>query len=176
MQTKLLHQSTKDYLNLYAPLCTHALTLQTRLPTLNAGDAKMATIKERAQRTARQFNRRLAVAAYGNGAIRKPALYSPLIITAIEGTLNTYDKNRTLHLHIALGNIITPTSRIQTEEQLNKTIGSAWLATADGVDDIDIQQMTSDRWFTYLTKEFDYGNTECIDWQNCYIPHAALLL
>lgn len=135
----------------------------------------MTAIKERTQRTARQFNRRLAFEACGNGAVRKPHLYHPLIITAIEGTLNTYDNNRTLHLHIALGNILTPTSRIQTEEQLKATIRSAWLATADGVDDIDIQQMTSDRWITYLTKEFDYGNTECIDWQNCYIPHAALL-
>ena len=176
MQKQLLHKTTKDYLNLYAPLCTHALTLQTRLPTLNASEAKMTAIKERAQRTARQFNRRLAVAAYGNGAIRKPNIYSPLIITAIEGTLNTYDKNRTLHLHIALGNILTPTSRIQTEEQLMTAIRNAWLATDDGVDDIDIQQMTSDRWITYLTKEFEDGNAECIDWQNCYIPHATLLL
>ena len=176
MQKQLLHKTTKDYLNLYAPLCTHALTLQTRLPTLNASEAKMAAIKERAQRTARQFNRRLAVAAYGNGAIRKPNIYSPLIITAIEGTLNTYDKNRTLHLHIALGNILTPTSRIQTEEQLMTAIRDAWLATDDGVDDIDIKQMTSDRWITYITKEFEDGNAECIDWQNCYIPKAALPL
>lgn len=176
MQTHLLQKTTKDYLNLYAPLCTHALTLQMKLPTLNASKERMNILLERAQRTARQFNRRLAVAAYSNGAVRKPNIYHPLIITAIEGTLNTYDKNRTLHLHIALGNILTPTSRIQTEEQLKTTIRSEWLATADGVDDIDIQQMTSDRWITYITKEFDYGNTECIDWQNCYIPHAALLL
>ena len=176
MQNKQLHSTTKNFINLYAPFCTHALTLQMNLATLNASAERMANLKERASRTARQFNRRLAVAAYGNGAIRKPALYSPLIITAIEGTLNTYDNNRTLHLHIALGNILTTTSRIQTEEQLKTIIRNEWLATADGVDDIDIQQMTSDRWITYLTKEFDYGNVECIDWQNCYILHAALLL
>lgn len=176
MRTQLLHDSTKHFINSYAPFCTHALTLQMNLPTLDVSEVKMTMLKECAQRTARQFNRRLAVAAYGNGAIRKPAFYSPLIITAIEGTKNTYDKNRTLHLHIALGNILTPKSCIQTEEQLKATIRSAWLATADGVDDIDIQQMTSDRWITYITKEFANGNAECIDWQNCYIPHAALLL
>jgi len=176
MRTQQLHDSTKHFINLYAPFCTHALTLQMNLPTLNVSEVKMTMLKERAQRTARQFNRRLAVAAYSNGAIRKPALYSPLIITAIEGTKNIYDKNRTLHLHIALGNILTSNSCIQTEEQLKTIIRNEWLATADGVDDIDIQQMTSDRWITYITKEFDYGNAECIDWQNCYIPHAALLL
>lgn len=176
MQNKQLHSTTKNFINLYAPFCTHALTLQMNLPTLNASAERMANLKERASRTARQFNRRLAVAAYGNGATRKPSLYSPLIITAIEGTTNTYDNNRTLHAHIALGNILTPTSRIQTEYQLETIIRNEWLATADGVDDIDIQQMTGDRWITYITKEFENGNTECIDWQNCYIPHAALLL
>ena len=176
MPNKILHSTTKDYLNLYAPYCTHAITLQTRLSTLNVSAKHMENLIERASRTARQFTRRLAVATHGNGAIRKPHLYHPLIITAIEGTQNTYDNNRTLHLHIALGNILTPTSRIQTEEQLKTTIRNEWLATADGVDDIDIQQMTSDRWITYLTKEFEDGNAECIDWQNCYIPHATLLL
>jgi hypothetical protein len=176
MTNKLLHSTTKDYLNLYAPYCTHAITLQTKLSTLNVSAKQMDNLLERASRTARQFTRRIAVVAYGNGAIRKPHLYHPLIITAIEGTTNTYDNNRTLHLHIALGNILTPTSRIQTEQQLETAIRKEWLATADGVDDIDIQQMTSDRWITYITKEFEVGNAECIDWQNCYIPKAALQL
>ena len=176
MTNKLLHSTTKDYLNLYVPLCTHGITLQTNLYTLNASAKHMENLLERASRTARQFTRRIAVAAHGNGAIRKPHLYHPLIITAIEGTTNTYDKNRTLHLHIALGNILTPTSRIQTEQQLETVIRNEWLATADGVDDINIQQLTGDRWTTYITKEFEDGNVECIDWQNCYIPKAALQL
>lgn len=176
MQNKQLHSTSKDFINLYAPYCTHAITLQMNLPTHNVSKVHMANLKERAGRTVRQFNRRLATAAYGNGATRKPNLYSPLIITAIEGTTNTYDSNRTLHAHIALGNIITATSRIHTEQQLQTIIRNEWLATADGVDDIDIQQMTSNRWITYLTKEFENGNAECIDWQNCHIPHAALSL
>jgi hypothetical protein len=176
MTSKQLQSASKDYLYLYAPHCTHALTLQMKLPTLNASKARMSILLERARRTVRQFNRRIAVAANGNGATRKPNLYHPLIITTIEGTLNTYDRNRTLHAHIALGNILTAHSNIKTEYQLETIIRNEWLATADGVDDIDIQQMTSERWITYLTKEFENGNRECVDWQNCHIPHAALLL
>lgn len=176
MQTKLLLKTSKDFINTYAPFCTHALTLQTKLYTLNAKEKKMDMMIERAQRSARQFYRRLAVAAYGNGAIRKRDLYSPLMITALEGTLNTSERNRTLHFHIALGNILTPTSRIKTEEQLLATIRDAWLATDEGIDDIKIEPMVSDGWITYISKECDRGNAECIDWQNCIIPHATVLL
>ena len=153
---------------------SHALTLQTNLYTLNASDKKMDLMLERARRTVRQFNRRLAYMANGNGSIRKPNMYHPLIITTIEGTLNNYDRNKSLHAHIALGNILTPTSNIQTEQQLHTAIQDAWLATYDGVNDIHIQEMTDERWITYITKEIYDGNKECIDWQNCHIPYAAL--
>jgi hypothetical protein len=145
------------------------------LPTLNASEAKMDRLLEQASRTTRQFNRRLAVAAYGNGATRKPNLYHPLIITAIEGTQNTYDRNRTLHAHIALGNILTAHSNIQNEAQLRQTINDTWLATTHGNKDIDIKTMNSNGWITYITKEMNNGNMECVSWENTHIPHAALL-
>jgi signal recognition particle GTPase len=66
-----------------------------------------------------------------------------LVITSIEGTLNNYDKNKTLHTHIALGNILTPQSHIKTEEQLIKTIKTNWLATEIGVADIVIKKIDS---------------------------------
>ncbi len=165
----------QKYLSNLSTYCTHALTLQTKLATHNVSAKQMELMLENASRSVRQFNRRLATKAYGNGATRKPNLYHPLIITAIEGTTNTYDNNRTLHAHIALGNILTPTSNIKTEEQLRQTIKDCWLATDYGVDDIDIKDMTSDRWITYITKEIYDGNEECVDWTNCHIPHAALL-
>jgi hypothetical protein len=111
-------QTTTEFLNTFVPYCTHALTLQMCLPTLNASEERMERLYERATRTTRQFVRRFAYEAFGNGITRKPNLYHPLIITAIEGTTNTYDKNRTLHAHIALGNVLTPKSKIKTEEQL----------------------------------------------------------
>lgn len=175
MQTQL-KETTRQFLNTYAPYCTHALTLQMRLPTLNATEKRMESLYELANRTVRQFNTRLAVAAYSNGAKRKSNLYHPLIITAIEGTLNTYDKNRTLHAHIALGNILTQSSKIKTEEQLRHTIKDSWLKTAVGENDIVIEAMHSEGWINYITKEMHNGNMECVSWDNTHIPHAALLL
>ena len=176
MTSKQLQSASKDYLYLYAPHCTHALTLQMKLPTLNASKARMSILLERARRTVRQFNRRIAVAANGNGATRKPNLYHPLIITTIEGTQNTYDRNRTLHAHIALGNVLTPQSKIKTEAQLRQTIKDEWLKTTHGINDIVIEKMHSDGWINYITKEMQNGNMECVDWQNCHIPYAALSL
>jgi len=175
MQT-LLKETTKQFLNTYAPYCTHALTLQMRLNTLDATERRMDKLNEAAIRTTRQFVSRLAYKAFGNGAKRKPNLYHPLVITAIEGTQNTYDKNRTLHAHIALGNILTAQSNIQTEAQLRQTIKDTWQATTYGIDNIDIQTMHSNGWITYITKEMNNGNMECVSWENTHIPHAALLL
>ena len=162
------------YLIKYAPFCTHAITLQTNLSTHNVSTTTMLCLYERAQRTTRQFNRRLAYAAYANRSKRKPLQYHPLIITAIEGTLNTYDRNRTLHTHIALGNIINTDSRIQSEEQLKDTIRECWLATDCGVNDIDIKTYNNNGWVSYLTKEMNKGNMDCIDWTNTHIPFSAL--
>ena len=173
---KQVNQTTLQFLNTYAPSCTHALTLQMNLPTLNASERRMAMLHESAKRNVRQFINRLAYKANGNGAKRKPNLYHPLFITVIEGTQNTYDRNRTLHAHIALGNILTAQSNIKTEEQLKQTITDAWLATDYGVDDIDIKLMHSNGWIDYITKEMKNGNADCISWENTHIPHAALLL
>ena len=173
---KQLKQTTTEFLNTYAPYCTHALTLQMCLPTLNASKERMDKLYERATRTTRQFVRRIAYEAFGNGVKRKPNQYHPLVITAIEGTLNTYDKNRTLHAHIALGNILTAHSNIKTEAQLRQTIKDEWLKTTHGINDIVIEKMHSDGWINYITKEMHNGNMECVSWENTHIPHAALLL
>ena len=175
MQT-LLKKETKQFLNTYAPYCTHALTLQMHLQTLNATERRMDKLNECAVRTTRQFISRLAYKAFGNGAKRKPNLYHPLVITAIEGTQNTYDKNKSLHAHIALGNILTAHSNIKTEAQLRQTIKDEWLKTTHGINDIVIEKMHSDGWINYITKEMHNGNMECVSWENTHIPHAALLL
>jgi beta-glucanase (GH16 family) len=72
--------------------------------------------------------------------------------------------------------ITPPKSKIKTEEQLRQTIKDEWLKTRDGINNIDIQLMHSNGWITYITKEMKNGNMECVDWQNCHIPYAALSL
>jgi hypothetical protein len=60
-----------------------------------------------------RFNRLLT----GNGH-RRNNDYLPVFITAIEGTQNTYDKNRTLH--IALGNLPTQQHKNYLKTALGK--------------------------------------------------------
>ena len=74
---KQLKQTTTEFLNTYAPCCTHALTLQMCLPTLNASEKRMDKLYEQATRTTRQFIRRIAYEAFGNGVKRKPNQYHP---------------------------------------------------------------------------------------------------
>jgi hypothetical protein len=54
----------------------------------------------RTQGSLRQLRNRLLT---GNGYKRNNR-YLPIFVAAIEGTTNSYDLNRTLHIHVALGN------------------------------------------------------------------------
>jgi hypothetical protein len=177
MQNIRIIDATMQFLTKNAEICTHALTLQTNLPTYNVSNIKMQQLKQLVSRNVRYFIRRLACKAYGNGAIRnKKHILHPTFITTIEGTLDNYSKNKTLHIHMALGNILTNQSKIKTEEQLEKIIKECWLATEVGVADIDIKSLHSDRWINYITKELYDGNFECVDWTNTHIANSTTTL
>ena len=176
MQTIQLTNATKQFLTTHAANCSHAITLQTSLSTYNVSAAQMQQLKQLVSRNVRYFIRRLATAAYGNGAVRKRHILHPTLITTIEGTLDNYSKNKTVHIHIALGNVLTAQSKIKTEEQLAKTIKECWLATEIGVADIDIKNLHSDKWLSYITKELYEGNIECVDWTNTHIANSTAKL
>jgi len=176
MQNIQLINATKQFLTNNAANCTHAVTLQTSLSTYNVSAAQMQQLKQLVSRNVRYFIRRLAAAAYGNGAVRKRHILHPTLITTIEGTLDNYSKNKTVHIHIALGNVLTAQSKIKTEEQLAQTIKECWLATEVGVADIDIKHLHSDRWLDYITKELYDGNIECVDWTNTHIANSTTTL
>lgn len=172
-----LINATKQFLSKNAYKCTHALTLQTNLSTYNVSEQKMQLLTQLASRNVRYFIRRLAYKAYGNGAVRnnKQTLH-PTVITTIEGSLDNYSKEKTLHIHIALGNILTAQSKIRTEQQLIERIKECWIATEIGVADIDIKNIHSERWLDYITKELYDGNIECVDWTNTHIANSTATL
>jgi hypothetical protein len=93
-----------DYLERLAQHCDYALTLQTSLPTYGIGATTMEQRLDATRNSLCQFRLRLNCLLTGNGWLRNEK-YVPVFVAAIEGTRNTYDKNRTLHIHIALGNI-----------------------------------------------------------------------
>lgn len=125
-------------------------------------DAKALAAKQ----AMRSFLPKLNWLLTGNGWKRNPA-YLPIIITALEGTLNTYDRNKTLHFHLALGNF--DENRL-TPDMLEKLIG-LWIGTGIGTDDIKLhtlRPMKGNGWGGYIGKEAWKGNSDCIDWVSVF--------
>ena len=108
----------------------------------------------------------------GNGW-RRNNNYLPIFLAAIEGTQNTYDKNRTLHIHIAVGNL----HPAATQELIADGIRQLWMATEVGTEDIMVDRLTKDtevRWIKYISKEAGAGNWQCIDYVNTQVPQKIL--
>ena len=92
-----------DYLQRVAQHCDYAITLQTSLRTAGIKARTMEDRLYKAQGSLRQLRNKLNRLLTGNGYKRNDR-YLPVFVAAIEGTTNDYDLNRTLHIHIALGN------------------------------------------------------------------------
>lgn len=121
-----------------------------------------------AQQAMRHFIPKLNRILTGNGYKRNPK-YLPIIITALEGSLNTYDKNRTLHLHLALGNFDAERLTVDAFEKLT----GHWVSTGIGTDDIKLHTLRKSCGYgsgDYINKEAWRGNTDCIDLCNTQLP------
>lgn len=115
------------------------------------------------------FNKEL----YGNGAKRKPMLYQPLLIPTLEGTLDRARKELTLHYNIYLGNL----PKQLTVEDVKTLWTYCWHDKAKQSNDIFITKPiknTNIHLLDYGTKEAQYGNIECWDFENTQIPYTAL--
>ena len=99
----------------------------------------------------------------------------PVFVAAIEGTQNTYDKNRTLHIHVALGNL----PLAATQDLVEDGIRQLWAATVVGTTDIKLDKLTKgteQRWNVYIGKEAHKGNLEVIDYSNTQAPKHILAM
>jgi hypothetical protein len=162
-----------DYLDKLAQHCDYALTLQTNLPTYGISAATMEKRLDATRNCLHKFRMRFNRLLTGNGH-RRNNDYLPVFIAAIEGTQNTYDKNRTLHIHIALGNL----PAAATQELLEDGIRQIWAATDVGTTDIKLDRLTKgteQRWNSYIGKEAHYkNNSEVIDYSNTQAPNKIL--
>jgi hypothetical protein len=176
----LLHKSDElayikaqtDYLEKLAVHCDYAITLQTCLPTYAVSEATMEKRIELTRRSLFDFRLRFNRLMTGNGW-RRNNNYLPIFLAAIEGTQNTYDKNRTLHIHIAVGNL----HQAATQELIADGIRQLWMATEIGTEDIMVDRLTKDtevRWIKYISKEAGAGNWQCIDYINTQVPQKIL--
>jgi len=94
-------------------------------------------------------------------------------VPVIEGTVNTYDRNRTLHIHLAVGNL----PERYTEKDLLGIYRGCWLSNRCAADDVKIARLWSgqeDGWLNYFTKEEQQGRTDSVDYHNTQIPEHIL--
>jgi len=115
------------------------------------------------------FNKEL----YGNGARRKPLLYQPLLIPTIEGTKEIANPQKSIHYNIYLGNL----PKILTAEDIKTLWTYCWVDKAQQKNDIYITEPlanTQSHLLHYGTKEAQFGNLSCWDFENTQIPYSAL--
>ena len=115
------------------------------------------------------FNKEL----YGNGAIRKPLQYQPLLIPTIEGTREIANPQISIHYNIYLGNL----PKILSTEDIKTLWTYCWVDKANQKNDIYITKPltnTQSHLLHYGTKEAQFGNISCWDFENTQIPYSAL--
>ena len=152
--------------------CSYALTLQTTLKTFGRSQQALLDDFERTRHSLHLLRVRSNRALTGNGWQRNPR-YLPIFVPVIEGTVNTYDRNRTLHIHLSVGNL----PERYTEKDLLGIYRGCWLSTPYAADDVVMVPLWSgaeDGWGNYLTKEKRQGRTDTVDFYNTQIPKHIL--
>lgn len=164
-------EAQRAFLMQYADSCDYAITLQTTLSTYALSDRQMEQKVRTLQVDLRKFRNRLNRVLTGNGYRRKPSL-CPIFIPAIEGRADSYSSNKTLHVHIALGNP-GHTATEETRLLLEDAVRQIWLDAETGTKDIRVDLMRSgskSRWIDYLTKETERQAFDVIDYESTQLP------
>ena len=146
----------------------YAVTLQTKLVVCRgAGLADKQRIS--LEDDFRVFAKRLQREVYGMAHRRKPNKFSLMLLPSLEGSMFSPEGRRTLHYHVAIGNVPADMSA----DKLRKTIWDQWAKSAYGQMDIKFKP-ANEGWLSYITKEMEHGNTRCCDWGNTFVPECAL--
>ena len=166
-------ETIRDFLLNQQQHITHYVVAQSYYPPYHSTTValeRMAINLKKDLRHARNcFNKEL----YGNGAIRKPMLYSPLLIPTIEGTREVSNPKKSIHYNIYLGNL----PKALTTEDIKTLWTYCWVDKAKQKHDIYITEPlanTQSHLLNYGTKEAQFGNTGCWDFENTQIPYLAL--
>ena len=145
-----------------------ALTLQTKLIVKRDNhrqDQQWIDLQEDFHRFSSRLNYRL----FGNLNRRKPQRYSLLMIPIIEGRRFSPEGERTLHYHVAIGNLPPEIPLLRFRD----LVYAEWATTKFGK--MDIELLPADTgWLNYITKESRTGNIECVDWRNMSTPRHVL--
>ena len=115
-----------------------------------------------------------------NKVKRKPFQFRPLTFVTIEGAKQTLDRQQTIHVNIALGNLPTVLDR----QDIETLFRHAWHDKAKQSDDIEVidyyQAKQGKGWLGYSLKEAEHqpsrvwNENSIWDVENCWIPHNAI--
>ena len=121
---------------------------------------------DQAKQAFREFQPKLNRLLTGNAWVRS-AQKLPLVLVALEGTRDNYDKNKSLHFHLTLGNFDARRLDVDFLEKLVKY----WCDTGVGTSDIKLHPLYNAGGFgRYCTKEVWKFNDSCIDLDLTQIP------
>jgi hypothetical protein len=95
----------RNFLNEYNQHITHWAVAHTPFHTYKATPQQLERMKQEAQKQCLFFRRSFSQFLYQAKALRKPHIYSPLLITTIEGVKASPFKQDTIHFNFAIGNI-----------------------------------------------------------------------
>ena len=115
-----------------------------------------------------------------NKCRRKPLLYRPLTFVTVEGARATTDRQQTIHINIAIGNL----PKVLDKADVATLFRHAWHGKAQQSDDIEVldyyEAHKGKGWLGYSLKEVQQQPSrvmnECSVWdvENCWIPHDAI--
>ena len=163
-------QAQQHWIAGIAQHCTHQLTLHTNLSTYNKSASAVERMTTEAHTALDYFIPRFNRAVTGNGWRRKNS-YKPIIVPSLEGTLNTYDRHRTLHWHILIGNLPAH----YTTEQLLRAAQSVWQHHPTANNNIHCSPLWHTTGFSnYIQKETRQGNYDCVATQLIQAPQHII--
>lgn len=163
-------QAQQEWIAGIARNCTHQLTLHTSLATYNKSASTVERMATEAHRALNYFIPRFNRVLTGNGWRRKSA-YKPIIIPSLEGTLNTYDRNRTLHWHILTGNL----PAFCTTDTLRDAATAIWLQHEHASTNINCTELwDAPGYSNYIHKEARRGNYDCVATQLLQAPEHLI--
>lgn len=167
-------EHVRNYLTKYNKHITHWAVAHTPFHTYHATQSQLESMKLEARKQCRFFRRTFSQYLYQAKALRKPEIYSPLIITTIEGVKTSPHKQDTIHFNFAIGNI----PRCITTVELHQVFEHCWVDKAKlsgkslWLQDADLSRNIN--WINYITKEAEFGNIDTWDFENTQIPNVAL--
>ena len=179
--------TAKDIANFYAMYerhISHVCVAQTRFRAFEKSPQQIEKLIGQVSQDVRHCLNVFSSSIYKgqtNKARRNPFKFKPLSFVTIESTSQITDREKTIHVNIALGNLPSQLSAMELEIHFRR----AWVTRANQVNDIFFEQATEHpssvlSFIGYSLKEAQqtrrkaWSDDSIWDVTNCWIPHAAL--